>query len=167
MFICFGRFKKNSSFSTEAGLKYFILGSFSSALLLFGISILYGCTGTTNFDNFYLFFSELELETFALTKVTEKALFCVSAAFFFKIAAAPFHMWVPDVYEGSPISSTIFFAVIPKIALFSVFLRFFQTIFSVFEETFLIVLMFVSIFSVLVGSFAALRQKKIKEVIGL
>jgi len=157
--------KKNSSFSTEAGLKYFILGSFSSALLLFGISILYGCTGTTNFDNFYLFFSELELETFALTKVTEKALFCVSAAFFFKIAAAPFHMWVPDVYEGSPISSTIFFAVIPKIALFSVFLRFFQTIFSVFEETFLIVLMFVSIFSVLVGSFAALRQKKLKRLL--
>ena len=157
--------KKDSSFSTEAGLKYFILGSFSSALLLFGISILYGCTGTTNFDNFYLFFSELDLETFALTGITEKALFCISAAFFFKIAAAPFHMWVPDVYEGSPTSSTIFFAVIPKIVLFSVFLRLFQTIFGVFEETFLIVLMLVSISSVLIGSFAALRQKKLKRLL--
>jgi NADH-quinone oxidoreductase subunit N len=157
--------KKDSSFSTEAGLKYFILGSFSSALLLFGISILYGCTGTTNFDSFYLFFSELDLTTFTLTGIVEKALFFISAAFFFKIAAAPFHMWVPDVYEGSPTSSTIFFAVIPKIVLFSVFLRFFEIIFGPFEETFLIVLMFVSISSVLVGSFAALRQKKLKRLL--
>jgi len=152
--------KKNSSFSTEAGLKYFILGSFSSALLLFGISVLYGCTGTTNFDNFYLLFSGIDRETFLLTAPVEKALIFIAAAFFFKIAAAPFHMWSPDVYEGSPTSSTIFFAVIPKIALFAVFLRLFQTIFSSFEETFLFALIFFSISSVIVGSFVALRQKK-------
>jgi NADH-quinone oxidoreductase subunit N len=157
--------KKDSSFSTEAGLKYFILGSFSSALLLFGISILYGCVGTTNFDNFYLFFSELDLETFILGSIVEKALLCVAAAFFFKIAAAPFHMWVPDVYEGSPTSSTIFFAVVPKIALFSIFLRLFQVTLGVFGESFLLVLIFVSISSVLVGSFAALRQKKLKRLL--
>jgi NADH:ubiquinone oxidoreductase subunit 2 (subunit N) len=75
--------KKDSSFSTEAGLKYFILGSFSSALLLFGISILYGCVGTTNFDNLYLFFSELNLETLALTTLIEKGLFFIAVAFFF------------------------------------------------------------------------------------
>ena len=142
--------KKNSSFSTEAGLKYFILGSFSSALLLFGISVLYGCTGTTNFDNFYLLFSGIDRETFLLTAPVEKALIFIAAAFFFKIAAAPFHMWSPDVYEGSPTSSTIFFAVIPKIALFAVFLRLFQTIFSSFEETFLFALIFFSISSVIV-----------------
>lgn len=157
--------KKDSSFSTEAGLKYFILGSFSSALLLFGISILYGCTGTTNFDTFYLLFSELNLESFALSGIIGKALFCISAAFFFKIGAAPFHMWAPDVYEGSPTSSTIFFAVVPKIVLFSVFLRLFQTIFGSFEETFLMGLMLVSIASVLVGSFAALKQKKLKRLL--
>jgi NADH-quinone oxidoreductase subunit N len=157
--------KKNSSFSTEAGLKYFILGSFSSALLLFGISVLYGCTGTTNFDNFYLLFLGIDRETFLLTAPVEKALIFIAAAFFFKIAAAPFHMWSPDVYEGSPTSSTIFFAVIPKIALFAVFLRLFQTIFSSFEETFLFALIFFSISSVIVGSFVALRQKKLKRLL--
>jgi NADH-quinone oxidoreductase subunit N len=133
--------------------------------LLFGISVLYGCTGTTNFDNFYLLFSGIDRETFLLTAPVEKALIFIAAAFFFKIAAAPFHMWSPDVYEGSPTSSTIFFAVIPKIALFAVFLRLFQTIFSSFEETFLFALIFFSISSVIVGSFVALRQKKLKRLL--
>jgi len=115
--------KKNSSFSTEAGLKYFILGSFSSALLLFGISVLYGCTGTTNFDNFYLLFSGIDRETFLLTAPVEKALIFIAAAFFFKIAAAPFHMWSPDVYEGSPTSSTIFFCGNSKNCLICCFFK--------------------------------------------
>ena len=75
--------KKDSSFSTEAGLKYFILGSFSSALLLFGISFLYGCTGTTNFDNFHLLFAGIDSETPLLTASVEKALIFIMAAFFF------------------------------------------------------------------------------------
>jgi len=134
--------KKNSSFSTEAGLKYFLLGSFSSALLLFGMSILYGCTGTTNFENFTLLLSGVDLDNFSTTSSISNALLFVGAAFFFKIAAAPFHMWSPDVYEGSPTSSTIFFAVIPKIALFAVFIRMFQTVFSSFEDTLLIMSIF-------------------------
>jgi len=73
-------------------------------------------------------------------------------------------MWSPDVYEGSPTSSTIFFAVIPKIALFAVFLRFFQAVFASFEGFFLFVLIFFSIASVIVGSFVALRQKKLKRL---
>jgi len=157
--------KKDSSFSTEAGLKYFILGSFSSALLLLGISVLYGTTGTTNFDNFRLLLSGVGYDNFFLTASIEKALLAISAAFFFKIAAAPFHMWSPDVYEGSPISSTIFFAIVPKIALFAVFVRIFQTIFSSFEEVFLIVLIFFSLCSVIVGSFVALRQKRLKRLL--
>jgi len=157
--------KKNSSFSTEAGLKYFILGSFSSALLLLGMSLLYGCTGTTNFENFSLLFSSVDRDFFALNSLIEKSLLCIAAAFFFKIAAAPFHMWAPDVYEGSPTSSTIFFAVIPKIVLFSIFLRLFQNIFFSFEDTFLFALLFCSVISVLVGSFVALRQKKLKRIL--
>ena len=157
--------KKNSSFSTEAGLKYFILGSFSSALLLFGISFLYGFTGTTNFDNFYLLFAEIDSDAPLLTQSVEKALIFIMAAFFFKIAAAPFHMWSPDVYEGSPTSSTIFFAIIPKIALFSVFLRLFQAVFVTFEGYFLFILIFFSISSVMFGSFVALRQKKLKRLL--
>ena len=84
--------KKGSSFSTEAGMKYFILGSFSSALLLFGISVLYGAAGTTNFDNFYLLLSGIELNEFLLTPSIEKGLLAISAAFFFKIAAPFSHV---------------------------------------------------------------------------
>lgn len=157
--------KKDSSFSTEAGLKYFILGSFSSALLLFGISVLYGATGTTNFDNFYLLLSGIELNEFLLTPSIEKGLLAIFAAFFFKIGAAPFHMWLADIYEGAPTSSTIFFAVVPKLALFVVFIRLFQTIFFSFEETFSFAVLFFSISSVVVGSFVALRQKKLKRLL--
>lgn len=157
--------KKDSSLSTEAGLKYFILGSFSSALLLFGISLLYGITGTTNFDNFHLLFSGIGFDNFSFASLIEKALLAISAAFFFKIAAAPFHMWSPDVYEASPTSSTVFFAIVPKIALFTAFLRIFQIFFSGFEEIFVIVLIFFSLCSVIVGSFVALRQKRLKRLL--
>jgi NADH-quinone oxidoreductase subunit N len=157
--------KKNSSFSLEAGLKYFILGSFSSALFLFGASLLYGCTGTTNFLSLSLFFSGLNLDTFPLQVSVEHAWMCISIAFFFKIAAAPFHMWAPDVYEGSPTSSTVFFTVIPKIALFTVFLRLFQSIFVAFEDLFLFLLLFSAVCSVIFGSFVALRQKKLKRLL--
>lgn len=157
--------KKDSSFSLEAGLKYFILGSFSSALFLFGASLLYGCVGTTNFNTLSLFFLDLDLKDFTLGVSLEHAWMCLSIAFFFKIAAAPFHMWSPDVYEGSPTSSTVFFAVVPKIALFTVFIRLFQTAFMAFEELFLFLLLFSAVSSVIIGSFVALRQKKLKRLL--
>jgi NADH-quinone oxidoreductase subunit N len=157
--------KKDSTFSTEAGLKYFILGSFSSALLLFGISIIYGITGTTNFENLYLLLAGPNETLLNLESSVIIGLIFISAAFFFKIAAAPLHMWSPDVYEGSPVSSTIFFAVIPKIALFSVFLRLFQNVFSNFHDFFLLATVFFALFSVTIGSFVALRQKKLKRLL--
>jgi len=157
--------KKDSTFSTEAGLKYFILGSFSSALLLFGISILYGCTGTTNFHDLSLLFSADFGNDPVLSSAIEKAILFIAAAFLFKIAAAPLHMWSPDVYEGSPISSTIFFAVIPKLALFTVFLRLFQGVLFGFQDILLYILVLFSMASVVVGSFAALKQKKLKRLL--
>jgi NADH-quinone oxidoreductase subunit N len=157
--------KKDSTFSTEAGLKYFILGSFSSALLLFGISVIYGTVGTTNFENFSLLFAGPNDTLLNLEPSIIIGLIFISAAFFFKIAAAPLHMWSPDVYEGAPVSSTIFFAVIPKIALFSVFLRLFQNVFSNFHDFFLLATVFFALFSVTVGSFVALRQKKLKRLL--
>ena len=157
--------KKDSSFSTEAGIKYFILGSFSSGLLLFGISLLYGCCGTTNFENFNLLFSGVDYKMLGLANFVEKSLFFIIIAFLFKIAAVPCHLWSPDVYEGAPTNSTIFFAVIPKIALFSIFLRFFQGIFSSFEEITLCVFVISSIASVIVGSFVTLNQKKLKRLL--
>jgi NADH-quinone oxidoreductase subunit N len=157
--------KKDSTFSTEAGLKYFILGSFSSALLLFGISILYGCTGTTNFHDLSLLFSADFGSDPLMASAIEKGILFIAAAFLFKIAAAPLHMWSPDVYEGSPISSTIFFAVIPKLALFTVFLRLFQGVLFSFQDILLYVLVLFSMASVVVGSFAALKQKKLKRLL--
>lgn len=151
--------KKDSTFSTEAGLKYFILGSFSSALLLFGISLIYGSTGTTNFEDLSLLFAYTSSDI-SIIKSVDIGLIFIAAAFFFKIAAAPLHMWSPDVYEGAPVSSTIFFAVIPKIAMFSVFLRLFQTVFSNLQDVILLIVIFFSLVSVVVGSFVALKQKK-------
>lgn len=157
--------KKDSSFSIEAGLKYFILGSFSSALLLLGMSILYGCTGTTSFENYSLLFSEKTEDYLILVSSIENALICISVAFFFKIGAAPFHMWLPDVYEGSPTSISLFFATIPKIVLFVAFLRLFQGVFFHFSDLFLALVLIFSIASVLIGSFVALRQKKLKRLL--
>jgi len=157
--------KKDSTFSTEAGLKYFILGSFSSALLLFGISVIYGTVGTTNFENLSLLFAGPNDALLNLEPSIIIGLIFISAAFFFKIAAAPLHMWSPDVYEGAPVSSTIFFAVIPKIALFSVFLRLFQNVFSNFHDFFLLATVFFALFSVTIGSFVALKQKKLKRLL--
>jgi len=156
--------KKDSTFSTEAGLKYFILGSFSSALLLFGISLIYGSTGTTNFEDLSLLFAYTSSDI-SIIKSVDIGLIFIAAAFFFKIAAAPLHMWSPDVYEGAPVSSTIFFAVIPKIAMFSVFLRLFQTVFSNLQDVILLIVIFFSLVSVVVGSFVALKQKKIKRLL--
>jgi NADH-quinone oxidoreductase subunit N len=161
--------KKDSSFSIESGLKYFILGSFSSVFLLFGIAILYGCCGTTNFENFSLLFStSLQEQTnsnFLLLNLIGNALICICISFFFKIGAAPFHMWLPDVYEGSPTSISLFFATIPKIVLFASFLRIFQGTFFIFSDLFLFICITCCIFSVLIGSFVALRQKKLKRLL--
>lgn len=158
--------KKDSSLSTEAGLKYFILGSFSSGLLLFGLSLIYGCTGSTSFGALFLLMSSVDNPSLTLiVEVLTKALFFISLAFFFKVAAAPLHMWSPDVYEGSPLSSTVFFAVVPKIALFSVFLRFFTVMGSNFSTFTLGLFLFFSLFSAVVGSFGALKQKKLKRLL--
>lgn len=157
--------KKDSSFSMEAGLKYFIIGSFSSGLLLFGISLLYISTGTTNFAHLELLFFENMTDSTFLKSSLEKSLFFLGAAFFFKIAAAPFHFWSPDVYEGSPLSSTVFFAIVPKIALFTVFIRLFQTVFLSFEASISFFLLIFSLCSVVFGSFTALSQKKLKRLL--
>lgn len=157
--------KKDSSFSTEAGLKYFILGSFSSILLLFGISYFYGFTGTTNFSNLTLLFSGEDWYSLVVHPkfVYPKIMLFIFFAFFFKIAAAPVHMWSPDVYEGAPTSSTIFFSIIPKIALFVAFIRFFNCFHFNFLVFSMNIYLFFAIFSIILGTFTALNQKKLKR----
>jgi NADH-quinone oxidoreductase subunit N len=159
--------KKDSSFSMEAGLKYFIIGSFSSALLLFGISFIYLSTGTTNFTHIELLLFETIEESSLLNSSLEKGMLFLTGAFLFKVAAAPFHFWSPDVYEGSPLSSTIFFALVPKIALFTILVRLFQIVFLSFEISVHFSLCLFAICSVIFGSFTALSQKKLKRLLAL
>ena len=124
-FYVMSAFKKNSSYSVTSGLKYFVLGAFSSGLFLFGSSILYGVYGSINFTEFSCFY--LNESTFLLEDslyfITVIGLFFVFVSLFFKLALAPFHLWSPDVYESSPSSSSFFLAVIPKISIFLFLVR--------------------------------------------
>jgi NADH-quinone oxidoreductase subunit N len=154
-------FNRESTYSTEAGLKYFILGAFSSGLLLFGISVLYGFTGTTNFEDFHLLLS-LESEN---QQAIQAGIACLSCALLFKVAAAPFHVWSPDVYDGAPLNSTIFFALVPKIALLLTFLRIFFFCFGSQSFYWQYIIAFCAIASIVVGSFFALKQSKLKRLL--
>ena len=160
--------KRNSEFSTEAGLKYFMLGAFSSGVLLFGCGLVYGFTGVTNFTDLASIFTggptSLVTSPTALP-ACELGMICILVGFLFKIAAAPFHMWSPDVYEGAPTSVTAFFASVPKVALFAVFLRIFMESFLAFFGPWQKVVMVCSIASMLVGCFAALSQTKLKRLL--
>jgi len=113
-------YKGSSEFSTEAGLKYFILGALASGFILFGSSIIYGLTGTIQFEEIA---KVLILQDFHSGNTALIGMFFVFAGLFFKSSIAPFHQWTPDVYEGSPMLITLFFASIPKLAIFSVLIR--------------------------------------------
>lgn len=160
--------KRNSEFSTESGLKYFLLGAFSSGLLLFGCSLIYGFTGVTNFAELAKIFTggtqEILLSTSSLP-ACELGMVFLLVGFLFKIAAAPFHMWSPDVYEGAPTSVTAFFMITPKAALFAVFLRIFLESFYDFFLPWQKILIVSSVTSLVIGSFAALSQTKIKRLL--
>lgn len=157
-------FKRGSAFSTEAGLKYFILGAFSSGLLLFGISLIYGSTGTVNFED--LGRAYLMVDSFDSTGVSVGllgGLFFVSVGMLFKLAAAPFHMWIPDVYEGAPTSSTLYFALVPKLAILVCLSRVYYLSFYDFFYLWQGFLVFVSLSSMVVAALGALYQRKIKR----
>nr|YP_010152776.1 NADH dehydrogenase subunit 2 [Aureoumbra lagunensis]QQW50424.1 NADH dehydrogenase subunit 2 [Aureoumbra lagunensis] len=153
-------FNKKSAYSSEAALKYFILGAISSGFLLFGISLIYGISGTINFEELRILMS-LNLLDVNLTKI---AIVFLCSALLFKISAAPFHIWIADVYEGAPITSTVFFATIPKIAVFFVTVRLFYTSFITQPEFWQLIFCLSSLLSVFIGSFLALKQRKIKRL---
>ena len=154
-------FNRESAYSTEAGLKYFILGAFASGLLLFGMSIIYGFTGTTNFEDLHILFS-LDAENH---QAIQTGIIFISCAFLFKMAASPFHVWSPDVYDGAPLNSTIFFAVVPKIALIVIFLRLFVFCFGSQPQYWQYLASFCAASSVVTGSFMALKQRKLKRLL--
>lgn len=231
-FYVLAAFKKNSTFSVDAGIKYFILGAFASSLFLFGSSILYGVTGTICFEDFRDLFFCIESEAinqpnldFAeiISQLDENvirgvcmdidsrfviegassseqvnillefvdlieleaskqgigsfyvedfdnnlikfALIFILIGLFFKLTVAPFHTWAPDVYEGSPTSSTFFFSVVPKLAIFVLLIRIFYYSFYEFLDSWRHIIVLVTIFSIIVGSFGGLEQRKLKSLL--
>ena len=144
--------------SSESGIKYFVLSALSSGLLLYGCSLLYGFTGSTNFD----------LIADQLIKDNTGAVFAmvfVLVGLAFKVSAVPFHMWTPDVYEGAPTSITSYFAVVPKVAGLAVLIKFMFIPFSNILSEWQLIIIFISIASMILGAVAAIIQKNIKRLL--
>jgi len=150
-------FKKHDERSTEAGLKYFVLSALASGILLYGCSLIYGFTGSTNFEIISSSFDESNM-------VGIFGIVFVLVGLAFKISAVPFHMWTPDVYEGSPTSVTSFFALIPKIAGICVFIRFLYVPFINAIDHWQTIIVFLSIGSMILGAVAAIGQNNIKRL---
>ena len=143
--------------STEAGLKYFVLGALSSGMLLYGASLIYGFTGTVSFAGI-----AVAAKTGSIGIVF--GIVFLLAGLCFKVSAVPFHMWTPDVYEGAPTPVTAFFASAPKVAAMAVFTRVTLTAFPGIMPQWQQIVVFVSIASMALGSFAAIGQKNIKRL---
>lgn len=162
-FYVLASFKRSSEFSTEAGLKYFVLGAFASAFLLFGSSLIYGLTGLTNFSDFNILFSGFIFDNSFLAYGMFIGLIFLISALFFKVSSAPFHMWSPDVYEGSPTSTTSFFSIFPKLAILTLLIRIFSITFYDFFPVWKFFFLNCAFLSLLFGSLGALVQKKWKR----
>ena len=151
-------FNRDQLKSSEAGLKYFVLSALSSGLLLYGCSLIYGFSGTTNFD---LISDSFDKAEYGLTF----GLVFILVGLAFKISAVPFHMWAPDVYEGSPTSVTLFFAIVPKLAALTVFIRFLYVPFIDMIEQWQMIIIFLSIASMVFGAIAAIGQTNLKRLV--
>src|SRR6201997_5159260 len=148
---------RDNAKSTEAGLKYFVLGALSSGMLLYGASLIYGFTGTVSFAGI-----AAPAKTASIGIVF--GIVFLLAGLCFKVSAVPFHMWTPDVYEGAPTPVTAFFASAPKVAALAVFTRVALTAFPGIVPEWQQIIVFVSIASMVLGSFAAIGQKSIKRL---
>ena len=158
-------FKRTSEFSTEAGLKYFILSAFSSTLLLFGSSLLYSLTGLTNFGDLTKFFTGFTEDDLLFTMGATTSLIFLCITLLFKLSVAPFHMWSPDVYEGAPTITTAFLVIMPKIPLLTLFIRLYFVTFHQYSFIVEKLLLISAILSLFIGAFGALIQKKWKRFI--
>lgn len=145
--------------STEAGLKYFVLGALSSGMLLYGISFIYGFTGSTDFDAIAILSKDAGSNIGLII-----GLVFLLAGLAFKVSAVPFHMWTPDVYEGAPTPVTAFFAAAPKVAALALLVRTMYGAFPQAVDQWSQVIVFISIASMLVGAFVALVQTNIKRL---
>jgi NADH-quinone oxidoreductase subunit N len=152
-------FRRDSVRSTEAGLKYFVLGAFSSGLLLYGASLVYGYSGTTAFEGIATIAGEGRLSLGLLI-----GLVFMAAGMAFKVSAVPFHMWTPDVYEGSPTPVTAYFATAPKVAAAAMFARVLYDAFGGAVADWSQILAFLAFASMFLGAVAAIGQRNIKRL---
>ena len=143
--------------SSEAGVKYFVLSALSSGLLLYGCSLIYGFTGSTNFE-------EIASTNGNFNVGTIFGMVFILVGLAFKVSAVPFHMWTPDVYQGSPTSVTSFFSVVPKIAGIAIFIKFMYLPFRGVLNEWQYILVFMSIASMILGAVAAMAQTNIKRL---
>ena len=151
-------FNRDNILSSESGLKYFVLSALSSGLLLYGCSLIYGFAESTNFNAIH---NNTASSSYGLTF----GIVFVLVGLAFKISAVPFHMWAPDVYQGSPTSVTLFFAILPKIAALTVFIRFLYVPFANMFDQWQIIIVFLSISSMLFGAVAAIGQRNLKRLV--
>ncbi len=167
--ICFyilASYQKKNKYSFEAGLKYFILGSFSSVLLLFGISLFYGFTGIFYYEDLNLFFLNFYniSSNGYLTSIFNFSIALILVGLLFKLYSFPFHFWVSDIYQGSTYATTFFFASVPFLTLFYIFIKLYFYICFFVAENFILFFSFCSIGSMLIGSIGAIQQKKFRRL---
>ncbi|MGK2286012.1 NADH-quinone oxidoreductase subunit NuoN [Pedomonas sp. V897] len=155
-------FHRGNARSSESGLKYFVLGSLASGLLLYGVSLVYGFAGTTNFVGVSGVLAGAAGEALHIGLLF--GLVFVIAGLAFKVSAVPFHMWTPDVYEGAPTPVTAFFAAAPKVAAMGLFVRVMMEAFPAISEQWQLIIQVISIGSMILGAFAAIVQTNIKRL---
>ena len=154
--------RRDSSRSSEAGLKYFVLGALSSGLLLYGSSLVYGLTGVTGFDALAGRLTAAGGEPLSIGLVV--GLVFIAAGLAFKVSAVPFHMWTPDVYEGAPTPITALFAAAPKLAAIALLLRVMTGPFGELVAQWQQIIIAISVASMVLGAFAAINQRNIKRL---
>lgn len=156
-------FNRNSIKSNEAGLKYFLLGSFSTGFLLYGMALIYGATGTTNINKLASAAGQMTMPSANIMLLAGMLL--MMTGFCFKVAAAPFHMWTPDVYEGAPTPMTAFMSAGPKAAGFAALLRILLVSMPTLQVEWSQLLWVLAVLTMTVGNITALRQDNIKRML--
>ena len=151
--------------STEAGIKYFVLGSIASGIILYGISLIYAFTGTINFSVLLEVYNNEMINIFNLPVALLIGIILLAIGMFFKVAVVPFHMWLPDVYEGSPTIFTALFASFPKFAMFAFMVRFFDYTVTKWQHYLSKMFIIVGIISIIIGALGAIRQSNLKRLL--
>ena len=153
--------KRDSIKSAESGIKYFVLGALSSGILLYGCSLIYGFTASTDFNDIFNTINSLDKLNLGIIF----GLVFILVGMAFKASAVPFHMWTPDVYEGAPTAVTAFFAIVPKVAAIALLYRFCLEPFASYYKEWSQIIIFLSISSMFLGAIAAIAQTNIKRLL--